>query len=151
VYSVDAPYFLRNKDLQEEVFGPCGIVVECDNTQQIADVIVTLGGQLTITFAATTDDAVQNQILVQLAKEQCGRLLFNGMPTGVEVVNAMQHGGVFPSSTDSRFTSVGPDAMKRFLRPISLQNWPDSLLPPELQDSNPTGIERIVNNKRILP
>jgi alpha-ketoglutaric semialdehyde dehydrogenase len=63
----------------------------------------------------------------------------------------MQHGGVFPSSTDSRFTSVGPDAMKRFFRPLSFQNWPDELLPAELQNANPTNIERIVNNKRILP
>ena len=72
------------------------------------------------------------------------------MPTGVEVVYAMQHGGPYPSTTDSRFTSVGPDAVKRFLRPLSFQNWPNEFLPAELQDENPLQIERIVDNKRVL-
>ncbi|WP_225551155.1 aldehyde dehydrogenase (NADP(+)) [Sphingobacterium bovistauri] len=151
VYSVNATDFLKFKHLQEEVFGPCGVIVECDSISQMEDIISNLAGQLTITFAATKQDIQQNLTLVDLVKNKCGRLLFNGMPTGVEVVYAMQHGGVFPSSTDSRFTSVGPDAMKRFLRPISFQNWPDTLLPLELQNSNPSRIERIENNKRILP
>ncbi|HRG43312.1 MAG TPA: aldehyde dehydrogenase (NADP(+)), partial [Saprospiraceae bacterium] len=71
----------------------------------------------------------------------------NGMPTGGEVVNAMQHGGPFPASTDIRFTSVGPDAIKRFVRPISFQNWPEQLLPDELKDSNPLHILRIVDGQ----
>lgn len=151
VYSVEASDFLKNKHFQEEVFGPCGIIVECEDSNQMAEILATLGGQLTITFAATAADAKEHESLLAVAKDKCGRLLFGGMPTGVEVVYAMQHGGVFPSSTDSRFTSVGPDAMKRFLRPLSFQNWPDELLPVELQNSNPTQIERIENNKRILP
>ena len=151
VYAVSATDFVKHRHLQEEVFGPCGLLVECDSISQMEETITTLGGQLTITFAATNEDVRDNLSLVNLVKDKCGRLLFNGMPTGVEVVYAMQHGGVFPSSTDSRFTSVGPDAMKRFLRPLSFQNWPDELLPAELQNSNPTGVERIENNKRILP
>ncbi len=151
VYTVSAEDFVANKQLQEEVFGPCGIIVECDSINQMEETIATLGGQLTITFAATKDDVQANSSLIEVVKDKCGRLLFNGMPTGVEVVYAMQHGGIFPSSTDSRFTSVGPDAMKRFLRPISFQNWPDDLLPVELQNANSTQIERIENNKRILP
>ena len=151
VYTVSATDFLANKHLQEEVFGPCGIIVECESIAQLEETIAELGGQLTSTFAATQKDVQENPALVALVQEKCGRLLFNGMPTGVDVVYAMQHGGVFPSSTDSRFTSVGPDAMKRFLRPISFQNWPDELLPAELQNANPTQIERIENNKRILP
>jgi NADP-dependent aldehyde dehydrogenase len=59
----------------------------------------------------------------------------------------MQHGGPFPATTDSRFGSVGPDAIRRFVRPISFQNFPDSLLPEELKDSNPLGIMRIENGK----
>jgi alpha-ketoglutaric semialdehyde dehydrogenase len=148
---VSAADFMKHPHLKEEVFGPCGILVECASIQEMEATIAALGGQLTITFAATQEDVLANQSLVDLVKNKCGRLLFNGMPTGVEVVYAMQHGGVFPSSTDSRFTSVGPDAMKRFLRPLSFQNWPDGLLPAELQNSNPTSIERIENNKRILP
>jgi alpha-ketoglutaric semialdehyde dehydrogenase len=151
VYAVSATDFVKHKHLQEEVFGPCGLLVECDSISQMEETIAALGGQLTITFAATKEDVLENSSLVDLVKDKCGRLLFNGMPTGVEVVYSMQHGGVFPSSTDSRFTSVGPDAMKRFLRPLSFQNCPEELLPAELQNSNPTGIERIENNKRILP
>jgi NADP-dependent aldehyde dehydrogenase len=59
----------------------------------------------------------------------------------------MQHGGPFPSTSDSRFTSVGADGIKRFARPIAYQNWPDSLLPEELKNKNPLGIWRTVNNE----
>lgn len=81
------------------------------------------------------------------AQEKCGRLLFNGMPTGVEVVYGMHHGGPFPATTDARFTSVGPDAVKRFLRPVSFQNWPNTFLPAELQEENPLQIARIVDGQ----
>lgn len=151
VFTISASSFLTNKHLQEEVFGPGGIIVECESTGQLEETVEELGGQLTITFAATHKDVQDNPSLITRVQHKCGRLLFNGMPTGVDVVYAMQHGGVFPSTTDSRFTSVGPDAMKRFLRPVSFQNWPDDLLPAELQNANPTNIERIENNKRILP
>jgi len=67
------------------------------------------------------------------------------MPTGVEVVYAMQHGGPFPSSTDPRFTSVGPDSIKRFVRPLSFQNWPNEFLPEELKNDNSQEIHRIVD------
>jgi 2,5-dioxopentanoate dehydrogenase len=74
-----------------------------------------------------------------------GRLLFGGVPTGVEVVPAMQHGGPYPASSDVRSTSVGTAAISRFVRPIAYQDAPPSLLPPELQDDNPRGILRLVN------
>jgi alpha-ketoglutaric semialdehyde dehydrogenase len=76
-----------------------------------------------------------------------GRLIINGVPTGVEVCPAMQHGGPFPATTDSRFTSVGTDAVKRFVRPVAFQNFPDALLPDELKQSNPLGIWRLFNNE----
>jgi 2,5-dioxopentanoate dehydrogenase len=150
IYKATGQQFLANEILGEEVFGPCGLVIECADAEEVAQVLTHLGGQLTITFAATKSDVQAHLPLFDIAKEKCGRLLFNGMPTGVEVVYAMQHGGAYPASTDSRFTSVGPDSMKRFLRPLAFQNWPDELLPVELQDANPTKIERIVNNQRVL-
>jgi NADP-dependent aldehyde dehydrogenase len=79
--------------------------------------------------------------------EKAGRLIINGVPTGVEVCPAMQHGGPFPATTDTRFSSVGADAIKRFVRPVSFQNFPDSLLPEELKDGNPLGIWRMVNSE----
>ncbi|WPL47593.1 aldehyde dehydrogenase (NADP(+)) [Sphingobacterium bambusae] len=150
LYSTSATTFLANAVLGEEVFGPTGLLIECDDEAQLIAVLQALGGQLTITFAATVADIQQQADLFALAQEKCGRLLFNGMPTGVEVVYAMQHGGPFPSTTDSRFTSVGPDAVKRFLRPLSFQNWPNEFLPLELQDENPLAIERVVDNNRTV-
>ncbi|PRD57300.1 aldehyde dehydrogenase (NADP(+)) [Sphingobacterium gobiense] len=146
VYSVSAGKFLENDVLSEEVFGPTGLLVECEDAAEMEAVLKALPGQLTMTFAATEDDIRQHIPLFDIAQEKCGRLLFGGMPTGVEVVYAMHHGGPFPSTSDSRFTSVGPDAVKRFLRPVSYQNWPNEFLPLELRDENPLQIERVVDN-----
>jgi NADP-dependent aldehyde dehydrogenase len=95
----------------------------------------------------TEKDIMANEPLVEALKNICGRLILNSVPTGVEVCLAMHHGGPFPASTDSRFTSVGADAIKRFARPISFQNWPENLLPEELQNNNPLNIWRTVNNE----
>ncbi|WP_278380613.1 aldehyde dehydrogenase (NADP(+)) [Chryseobacterium arthrosphaerae] len=145
VIKTNAQTFLNNPVLSEEVFGPFGIVVACETDEEITKIAQQLKGQLTITIAATHEDVRDNTMLINLLRDKCGRLLFNGMPTGVEVVYAMHHGGPFPSTTDSRFTSVGPDAVKRFVRPISFQNWPDEFLPEELKNDNPLQISRIVD------
>lgn len=147
IIKTSAQNFLNNPVLNEEVFGPFGIIVTCENQEEFIQIAQNLKGQLTITVAATRDDVYENAALINLLKDKCGRLLFNGMPTGVEVVYAMQHGGPFPSTTDVRFTSVGPDAIKRFVRPISFQNWPDEFLPEELKNENPLQISRIVDGE----
>jgi NADP-dependent aldehyde dehydrogenase len=59
---------------------------------------------------------------------------------------SMQHGGPFPATTDSRFTSVGSDGIKRWVRPLCYQGWSDALLPDALKNSNPLAIWRTVNN-----
>ncbi|WET50197.1 aldehyde dehydrogenase (NADP(+)) [Chryseobacterium indologenes] len=147
IIKTNAQNFLNNPVLSEEVFGPFGIIVACESREELIQIAQNLKGQLTITVAATSDDVRENAELIHLLKDKCGRLLFNGMPTGVEVVYAMQHGGPFPSTTDARFTSVGPDAVKRFVRPISFQNWPDEFLPEELKNENPLQISRIVDGE----
>ena len=85
--------------------------------------------------------------LINQLEEKCGRLLFKGVPTGVEVGYAMQHGGPYPSTTDSRFTSVGAYAIKRFARPIAFQDMPHELLPDALREENPLGIWRMVDGE----
>ncbi|QBA21103.1 aldehyde dehydrogenase (NADP(+)) [Chryseobacterium indologenes] len=145
VIKTSAGNFVNNPVLSEEVFGPFGIVVECETDEELIEIAQQLKGQLTITIAATREDVRDNSTLITILKDKCGRLLFNGMPTGVEVVYSMQHGGPFPSTTDSRFTSVGPDAVKRFVRPICFQNWPDEFLPDELKNENPLQISRMVD------
>jgi NADP-dependent aldehyde dehydrogenase len=81
--------------------------------------------------------------VVQEASLVAGRIVCNGVPTGVEVCDAMVHGGPFPATTDSRFTAVGVQSIKRWLRPVAFQNFPDSLLPDELKRSNPLGVVRV--------
>ena len=106
-----------------------------------------LEGQLTATLMATDSDITGNDELVEAIKNICGRFIINSVPTGVEVCLSMHHGGPFPASTDGRYTSVGADAIKRFVRPIAFQNWPKQLLPDELKDGNPLGIWRMVNGE----
>ena len=82
-----------------------------------------------------------------LLEEKVGRILVNGYPTGVEVCDAMVHGGPYPATSDARGTSVGTLAIDRFLRPVCYQNYPDSLLPDALKNANPLGIQRLVDGK----
>lgn len=147
VTSVSGEEFLKNTTLHQEVFGPYSLIVKCKNLDEIERIIAHLEGQLTATFMATETELISNQAIVEALRQKCGRLLFNGVPTGVEVSSAMHHGGPFPASTDGRFTSVGPDSIKRFVRPASYQSFPDSLLPDELKSSNPLNIWRLVDNK----
>lgn len=145
IISTSASNFLKNQVLSEEVFGPFAVLVEADSAKEVLTIAQELKGQLTITIAGTAQDVQEHHDVFNVVKDKAGRLLFNGMPTGVEVVYAMQHGGPFPSCTDPRFTSVGPDAVKRFVRPLSFQNWPDEFLPVELKNENTLGISRIVD------
>lgn len=114
---------------------------------EMNQVALNLEGQLTSTLMATNNDILNNDELIEVIKNICGRFILNNVPTGVEVCSSMQHGGPYPASTDSRFTSVGADGIKRFARPIAFQNWPDKLLPDELKNSNPLNIWRRVNDQ----
>jgi NADP-dependent aldehyde dehydrogenase len=139
--------FLNNPVLHQEVFGPYSLVIRCKEMREMTEVAKHLEGQLTSTLLATENDVKNNEELVEAVKNICGRLILNGVPTGVEVCLSMHHGGPFPATTDSRFTSVGADGIKRFARPICFQNWPNNLLPDELKDENPLGIWRMMNNE----
>ncbi len=140
--------------LQTEVFGPLSLLVEVDDEAQLKAVVKALQGQLTATLHAEADDGPLAASLLPLLCEKAGRVLFNGYPTGVEVCDAMVHGGPWPATTDARGTSVGSRAIERFLRPVCLQNAPAALLPPALQDANPLNL-RPVNGQwtreAILP
>ncbi len=146
VATASAQAFLNNPVLHQEVFGPYSIIIRCANKEEMLAVAQHLEGQLTATLMATENDIRQNDELVEAVKNICGRFILNSVPTGVEVCLSMQHGGPFPATTDSRFTSVGADGIKRFARPIAFQNWSNSLLPDELKNENPLGIIRTVNN-----
>ena|SRR5437762_6978337 len=83
--------------------------------------------------------------LIRVLETKVGRIIFNGFPTGVEVSYAMVHGGPFPATSDGRSTSVGAQAIWRFVRPVCYQDFPDAALPPELRAANPLGLVRLVN------
>jgi len=133
--------------LQEEVFGPVSVVIEVESHQQLKAALRAVRGQLTITLLAEDNDLVNFADLVPIIEQKAGRLLVNGYPTGVEVCDAMIHGGPYPATSDSRGTSVGTLAIERYLRPVCYQNYPQHLLPAALQDSNPLNIDRLVNGK----
>lgn len=147
IVDITAQEFLDNPVFHDEVFGPFALVIVCSNTKDLNDVLHKLDGQLTITVMATENDLRNHQNLFEIATQKAGRIIINGVPTGVEVCSAMHHGGAYPATTDSRFTSVGTDAIKRFVRPVCYQNVPDEFLPPELQRANPLGIWRRTNNE----
>jgi 2,5-dioxopentanoate dehydrogenase len=141
--------FEQDQNLASEVFGPYSLVVSCSSMSQMVSIARSLQGQLTATiFHDAENDPDDFDELPGILKNKAGRLIFNGIPTGVEVCHAMNHGGPFPASTDSRFTSVGTSAIKRFVRPVAFQDCPQSLLPTELRDGNPLNIIRLINGKR---
>jgi alpha-ketoglutaric semialdehyde dehydrogenase len=147
IANVDAQTFLQNPLLHQEVFGPYSLIISCKKINEMNDVAKHLEGQLTSTLMATENDIINNDELVESIKNICGRFILNGVPTGVEVCLSQHHGGPYPATTDSRFTSVGADGIKRFARPIAFQNWADILLPDELKNSNPLNIWRTVNDQ----
>jgi alpha-ketoglutaric semialdehyde dehydrogenase len=147
VTCVNAADFLAAPELQEEVFGPFSLLVIADSLKELNAVIDVLAGQLTITLMSWEREIQAYPELLGKLSDKAGRLILNGMPTGVEVCAAMQHGGPFPATNDSRFTSVGSTAIYRFARPVSWQDWDNALLPDELKAENPLGIFRMMDLK----
>ena len=147
IATVSATAFINNPILQKEVFGTYSLLVQCKDMKEMMEVAKSLDGQLTATIIATSLEVKDNPGLVTTLKELAGRLIMNGVPTGVDVAYGMQHGGPYPATTDSRFTAVGPDGIRRFARPVCYQNWDNSLLPDELKNENPLQIWRTVNGQ----
>jgi 2,5-dioxopentanoate dehydrogenase len=140
-----ADEFLAARDLHDEVFGATSVIVRAEDPRQLIDVARAMEGQLSATVHAATADAPLAVDLLPVLERLAGRILFNGWPTGVEVVPSMVHGGPFPATSDSRTTSVGTLAMDRFLRPVAYQDVPDDLLPNAVRESNPDGLLRLVD------
>jgi NADP-dependent aldehyde dehydrogenase len=147
LFETGADVFLRNGDIGHEVFGPSTVVIRCASRDEMETVARRLEGQLTATMHGTPEDLTAYASLVSILEGKAGRLIVNGFPTGVEVCASMQHGGPYPATTDSRSTSVGTAAIHRFARPVAYQGFPQSLLPVELQDTNPRGIWRLVDGE----
>ncbi len=148
LFKADVSLLLNGEALlQEEVFGPATIVIEVEDATQLAAALQGLRGQLTATLIGEAEELLAYRWLAESLQEKVGRILLNGYPTGVEVCEAMVHGGPYPATSDARGTSVGTLAIERFLRPVCFQNYPDALLPEALQNANPLGIRRLVDGE----
>ncbi len=133
IATVPGAVFLKNTKLHQEVFGPFSLVVQCKDEAELLDIIEQLEGQLTGTIIAQEEDYASLSPIIERLQDRVGRIVFNGVPTGVAVVDAMTHGGPYPASTDSRFTAVGNQSIKRWVRPFSYQGFPKELLPEFLK------------------
>ncbi|HUA98100.1 MAG TPA: aldehyde dehydrogenase (NADP(+)) [Terracidiphilus sp.] len=140
--------FLRQPELSEEVFGPTSLVIRYGEREKMMRAAAELEGHLTATVLGTEEDLAEYRELIAILERKAGRLIFNGYPTGVEVSDAMMHGGPYPATSDSRFTSVGAPAILRFARVVCYQGCPDAMLPEELRDANPRGILRMINGSQ---
>jgi len=141
----DGRKFAEERFLHEEIFGPATLLVQCENADTLIELAGGLEGQLSVTIHAEPEDQALSGRLLRILREKAGRIVWNGYPTGVEVAPSMHHGGPYPATTDSRFTSVGTAAIQRFARPVCYQALPQELLPTELRNTNIRKIWRMIN------
>jgi alpha-ketoglutaric semialdehyde dehydrogenase len=151
LFEVSAKDFFADDHLSEELFGPSTLLVHCDSREQMIAAARGLEGHLTASILGTSEDLADNAELIRILEQKAGRVIFNGFPTGVEVNDAMVHGGPYPATSDGRSTSVGSMAILRFARPVAYQNLPQFALPPELQDANSRHVPQLVNGKLHQP
>jgi NADP-dependent aldehyde dehydrogenase len=147
LFETDSATWLTNGALASEVFGPSTILVRGESEDELLRIAESLPASLTATVHGTAEDLTKYRKLIAVLETKCGRLIFNGYPTGVEVSHAMHHGGPYPATADPKFTSVGTAAIQRFLRPICYQDFPDGALPLELQRENPRKIWRMIDGR----
>jgi NADP-dependent aldehyde dehydrogenase len=148
LFATDAQSFMADERLGHEVFGSSSLVVRCPNVDTLVALSERLEGQLTATLQMEPADAGIARRLIPILELKVGRILANGWPTGVEVGHAMVHGGPFPATSESRTTSVGSLAIRRFLRPVSYQNLVPDLLPHELRDETSPELPRLLDGAR---
>ena len=132
----------KNPHLLEEHFGPTTVIIKA-NQSEFVKIASSLAGHLTTTIQGVDSDDMSE--LISILSHKSGRVIWNGFPTGVAVTAAMVHGGPWPSSS-THTTSVGVDAIYRFMRPVAYQGLPQQLLPLPLQDANPWRVPQVINN-----
>jgi NADP-dependent aldehyde dehydrogenase len=151
VLQTTAAALAEDPELASEMFGPATLLVQYTNREEMLAAARALPGQLTATIHGDPEELANSADLISILADRAGRVIFNQVPTGVDVGYAIVHGGPYPATTDSRTTSVGAAAIYRFVRPVCYQNFPDAALPPALQAANPLGIRRTVDGKLELP
>jgi NADP-dependent aldehyde dehydrogenase len=147
LFRTDLATFNKHAHLRDEIFGPAVIQVVCDDKAALLQAAASIQGSLTATIWAAGHDGGLADRLQRVLEQRVGRLIFNGVPTGVEVCESMVHSGPYPATTNDQYTAVGPRSIRRWVRPVCYQNAPDAFLPAELRNANPLGIMRKVNGE----
>jgi len=147
LFETDAASWLADHSLHNEIFGPTTLLVQANGREEMLEIARKMEGNLTATIHGTEEDLRNFSELIAILETKVGRIIYNGFPTGLEVCQAIVHGGPYPATSDGRSTSVGGRAIARFARPVCYQDFPDSALPDELKTANPLGIWRMVNGK----
>lgn len=135
VLMTTADRFARHADLREEIFGPAAIIVDCP---PLAEAIgsLPLPPSLTLSIYFDAGEPGDLELARRLAAAYlpaAGRIIFNGVPTGVRVAEAMVHGGPYPATNRPDTTAVGPRAIERWCRPVCWQNAPGAVLHGQLR------------------
>ena len=148
LFETTAKNFLTDTTLSEEIFGANSLIVKCKTEDEMEEISKSIEGQLTgsLHLSKDQDEKLAKRLISQL-ELKVGRIIFNQFPTGVEVCNAMVHGGIYPATSDSRSTSVGSTAINRFLRPICYQNFPQNYLREEIKDKNSNNVLQLFNGE----
>jgi NADP-dependent aldehyde dehydrogenase len=147
LFSTGAGDFEAHPHLGEEVFGPVSLAVSCPGRADLERIIRGLGGHLTASVHGTDADLAEHRELIDLLLSKVGRIVWNGFGTGIEVSPAFHHGGPYPATTCSQFTSIWHASIFRFARPLCYQNFPDAALPEALRNRNTLGIQRLADGR----
>lgn len=147
IFATNAASLRQNPHLWQEIFGPTSLLVECESAEELEQMADVMEGQLTGTVHGTAEDFERAGRLLQILERKVGRLIRDGFPTGIEVCAAMQHGGPYPATTHSHFTSIGTASILRFVRPVCYQNFPETALPVELHNQNYRRIWRLIDGE----
>ncbi|MCB9879565.1 MAG: aldehyde dehydrogenase (NADP(+)) [Planctomycetes bacterium] len=140
---------LDNPRLRSEIYGPAVLHVTCRDAAELRRVCESFDGHLTATVHGDGGDLAAYPEVIAALRRRVGRLIANGVPTGVEVCPSMVHGGPYPAATDPRFSAVGTSSIQRWVRPACWQDWPQALLPEELRDDNPRGVRRTIDGRVV--
>jgi NADP-dependent aldehyde dehydrogenase len=126
IFELNAVQFIQNPELRTEAFGPASLFIECKNEEELFNCIKSFEGSLTGSLHCSKEDGALSQKIIPLLESKVGRLLWNGFPPGVTPGLATHHGGPWPATTDSRYTSIGKEAYQRFVRPLCKQGFPET-------------------------
>ena len=129
--SADIASILAERSLLDEIFGPAAVYTSGELSELTRLVRASRGMLVASIFADQADAASVNALLPELASRS-GRIVLNGVTTGVRVAPAMVHGGPHPATSAPFSTAVGPLAARRWTRPICLQHVPGDPLAPVL-------------------